>query len=315
MGRVKLEIKRIENNTNRQVTFSKRRNGLIKKAYELSILCDIDIALIMFSPSGRLSHFSGKKRIEDVFTRYINLPDQEREQFLCLKLYKAFISCMQYLLRTLQQLRSENDIALQIANPAAINSDMEELQQEVGRLQHQLQMAEEQIRTFEPDPLRITSMVELESCEKQLLDTLTRVVQRKDYLMRNHLSSYDPSNIQQAMSTSFENEVVNWLPDGGHNQAQMYDASAPINQLRDLSTVMYDRLLQGTTSTPDPNNIGECHVTKSGENFAAWPQVYTSSGLQSTPMPPTLYPQIQHVVKPDMPHMMPHEQVDIPISG
>jgi hypothetical protein len=62
MGRVKLEIKRIENNTNRQVMFSKRRNGLIKKAYELSVLCDIDIALIMFSPSGRLSHFSGKKR-------------------------------------------------------------------------------------------------------------------------------------------------------------------------------------------------------------------------------------------------------------
>lgn len=62
MGRVKLQIKRIENNTNRQVTFSKRRNGLIKKAYELSVLCDIDIALIMFSPSGRLSHFSGHRR-------------------------------------------------------------------------------------------------------------------------------------------------------------------------------------------------------------------------------------------------------------
>lgn len=62
MGRVKLEIKRIDNTINRQVTFSKRRNGLIKKAYELSILCDIDIALIMFSPSGRVSHFSGRRR-------------------------------------------------------------------------------------------------------------------------------------------------------------------------------------------------------------------------------------------------------------
>ncbi|MED6151744.1 hypothetical protein PIB30_085374, partial [Stylosanthes scabra] len=61
MGRVKLEIKRIDNTTNRHVTFSKRRNGLIKKAYELSILCDIDIALIMFSPSGHVSHFSGRK--------------------------------------------------------------------------------------------------------------------------------------------------------------------------------------------------------------------------------------------------------------
>jgi len=62
MGRVKLEIKKIENTVNRQVTYSKRRNGLIKKAYELSILCDIDIALIMFSPSNRLNHFSGKRR-------------------------------------------------------------------------------------------------------------------------------------------------------------------------------------------------------------------------------------------------------------
>jgi len=62
MGRVKLPIKKIENTTNRQVTFSKRRNGLIKKAYELSVLCDVDVALIMFSPSGRATFFSGNKR-------------------------------------------------------------------------------------------------------------------------------------------------------------------------------------------------------------------------------------------------------------
>nr|AIZ95376.1 MADS30 [Erycina pusilla]AIZ95377.1 MADS31 [Erycina pusilla] len=62
MGRAKLQIKRIENKTNMQVTFSKRRNGLIKKAYELSVLCDVDIALIMISPSGKFSEFSGSKR-------------------------------------------------------------------------------------------------------------------------------------------------------------------------------------------------------------------------------------------------------------
>ena len=78
MGRVKLQIKRIENTTNRQVTFSKRRNGLIKKAYELSVLCDIDIALIMFSPSNRLSHFSGRSGVEDVILRYMNLPEHDR---------------------------------------------------------------------------------------------------------------------------------------------------------------------------------------------------------------------------------------------
>ena len=78
MGRVKLQIKRIENTTNRQVTFSKRRNGLIKKAYELSVLCDIDVALLMFSPSGRLSHFSGRSGVEDVILRYMNLPEHDR---------------------------------------------------------------------------------------------------------------------------------------------------------------------------------------------------------------------------------------------
>jgi hypothetical protein len=57
MGRVKLEIKKIENPTNRQVTYSKRRSGLIKKAYELSVLCDIDVGLIMFSPSGKLTQY------------------------------------------------------------------------------------------------------------------------------------------------------------------------------------------------------------------------------------------------------------------
>ena len=54
MGRGKVELKRIENKISRQVTFAKRRNGLLKKAYELSVLCDAEVALIVFSPRGRL---------------------------------------------------------------------------------------------------------------------------------------------------------------------------------------------------------------------------------------------------------------------
>ncbi|KAG6501636.1 hypothetical protein ZIOFF_041519 [Zingiber officinale] len=54
MGRGKIQIKRIENTTSRQVTFCKRRNGLLKKAYELSVLCDAEVALIIFSGRGRL---------------------------------------------------------------------------------------------------------------------------------------------------------------------------------------------------------------------------------------------------------------------
>lgn len=79
MGRVKLEIKKIENSTNRQVTYSKRRNGLIKKTYELSVLCDIDLALIMFSPSGKLTQYCNSS-IEEVIGRFANLTAHERNK-------------------------------------------------------------------------------------------------------------------------------------------------------------------------------------------------------------------------------------------
>ncbi|KAM7253988.1 hypothetical protein ACFE04_031670 [Oxalis oulophora] len=58
MGRGKVEVKRIENPTNRQITFSKRKNGFLKKAFELSILCDAEIALLLFSSSGKPYHFA-----------------------------------------------------------------------------------------------------------------------------------------------------------------------------------------------------------------------------------------------------------------
>ncbi|KAL3624089.1 Alpha-glucosidase 2 [Castilleja foliolosa] len=57
MGRGRVELKRIENKINRQVTFAKRRNGLLKKAYELSVLCDSEVALIIFSNRGKLYEF------------------------------------------------------------------------------------------------------------------------------------------------------------------------------------------------------------------------------------------------------------------
>jgi len=58
MGRGKIEIKRIENANSRQVTFSKRRSGLLKKAQELAILCDAEVAVIIFSNTGKLFEFS-----------------------------------------------------------------------------------------------------------------------------------------------------------------------------------------------------------------------------------------------------------------
>uniref|UniRef100_M1CR51 MADS-box transcription factor n=1 Tax=Solanum tuberosum TaxID=4113 RepID=M1CR51_SOLTU len=70
MGRGKVELKRIENKINRQVTFAKRRNGLLKKAYELSVLCDAEIALIIFSSRGKLYEFCSNSSISKTLERY-----------------------------------------------------------------------------------------------------------------------------------------------------------------------------------------------------------------------------------------------------
>nr|AJP06276.1 DAL3 [Pinus tabuliformis] len=58
MARGKTQMRKIESATSRQVTFSKRRNGLLKKAYELSVLCDAQLGVIVFSPRGKVYEFS-----------------------------------------------------------------------------------------------------------------------------------------------------------------------------------------------------------------------------------------------------------------
>ncbi|KAH7849657.1 hypothetical protein Vadar_021039 [Vaccinium darrowii] len=64
MVRGKTRMRRIENPTNRQITFCKRRNGILKKAFELSVLCDAEVALIVFSPAGKLYEFASSSTLE-----------------------------------------------------------------------------------------------------------------------------------------------------------------------------------------------------------------------------------------------------------
>ncbi|GMP95706.1 hypothetical protein CsSME_00044646 [Camellia sinensis var. sinensis] len=79
MGRVKLKIKRLESISNQQVTYSRRRNGILKKAKELFILCDIDIVLLMFSPTGKATLFRREySNIEEVITKFTQLTPQKR---------------------------------------------------------------------------------------------------------------------------------------------------------------------------------------------------------------------------------------------
>ncbi|XP_031388442.1 agamous-like MADS-box protein AGL104 isoform X2 [Punica granatum] len=311
MGRVKLQIKRIENPTNRQVTFSKRRNGLIKKAYELSILCDIDIALIMFSTSQRVSHFSGRKRIEDVLTRYIDMPDHDRG---------GIIQNKEYLISALKKLKTENEIALQLANPVEPNPNLEELQQEITNLQHQLQMAEDQLRIYEPDPLTFTLQDETDASEKNLLDTLARVTERKKYLLGGQSSTYDPSNLQIYLDTqdgvpsSFENEVDIWLPENEHNSnipscVGADTSSIPIRNSNSPHE-MYDSLAHGTTGI---NGLEACGMgggyPMTTVGLPSWHHNYSATELLSAFMPPTSYQSVKpEMASPGIPSMMTHQQ-------
>ncbi|KAG1469687.1 hypothetical protein G6F56_003109 [Rhizopus delemar] len=69
MGRKKIKIQPIKDDRNRQVTFLKRKYGLMKKAYELSVLCDCEIALIIFNNNGKLVQYASTD-IDKILMKY-----------------------------------------------------------------------------------------------------------------------------------------------------------------------------------------------------------------------------------------------------
>ncbi|MQM03976.1 hypothetical protein Taro_036772 [Colocasia esculenta] len=71
-GRRKIEIRRIESSDVRQVTFSKRRKGLFKKAAELCVLCGAQAAAVVFSPGGKPYVF-GHPSADAVLDRFLGL--------------------------------------------------------------------------------------------------------------------------------------------------------------------------------------------------------------------------------------------------
>ncbi|KAL2629957.1 hypothetical protein R1flu_014643 [Riccia fluitans] len=181
MGRVKLEIKKIENPTNRQVTYSKRRNGLIKKAYELSVLCDIDIAVIMFSPSGKLTQFCKNDRIEDVITRFANTPLHERT--------KRKFENLEYLNKAIRKLNIERELEAQ--QPRLGYGDhsleVEELQATLKKVLLEKQFFEQKARLFQGEESinSLNSVSQLVAIEKELEQALVKVRERKAELAQD----------------------------------------------------------------------------------------------------------------------------------
>ncbi|KAK3230065.1 hypothetical protein Dsin_001946 [Dipteronia sinensis] len=148
MGRGKIEIKRIENTTNRQVTFCKRRNGLLKKAYELSVLCDAEVALIVFSSRGRLYEYSNNNsNIRSTIEKY-------------------------------KKASSDNS---NMTSVTEINAQY--YQQESAKLRQQIQMLQNSNRHLMGDSLSSLTVKELKQLENRLERGITRIRSKKHEML------------------------------------------------------------------------------------------------------------------------------------
>ncbi|TKY65039.1 Agamous MADS-box protein AGL8 [Spatholobus suberectus] len=150
MGRGRVQLKRIENKTSQQVTFSKRRTGLLKKAHEISVLCDAQVALIMFSTKGKLFEYSSERSVEDVLERY--------ERY--------------------------THTALAGAN----NESQGNWSFEYVKLTAKVEVLDRNVRNFLGNDLDPLSMKELQSLEQQLDTSLKRIRTRKNQVMNQSIS-------------------------------------------------------------------------------------------------------------------------------
>ncbi|XP_027161167.1 MADS-box protein AGL42-like isoform X1 [Coffea eugenioides] len=150
MVRGKIQMRRIENATSRQVTFSKRRNGLLKKAYELSVLCDAEVALIIFSQKGKLYEFSSSNMQKTI--------DKYRG---CVK----------------EDQRSDQDIEKYV----------QELKLEAINMANTIEFLEASQRKLLGQDLGSSSLEELQQIDSQLERSLTNVRGRKTQLFKEEI--------------------------------------------------------------------------------------------------------------------------------
>ncbi|XP_060672560.1 agamous-like MADS-box protein MADS2 isoform X2 [Ziziphus jujuba] len=196
MGRGRVELKRIENKINRQVTFAKRRSGLLKKAYELSVLCDAEVALIIFSTRGKLYEFCSSSSMPKTLERYqkcnygaveINKPAKELESSYreYLKLKGRFES----LQRTQRNLLGED--------LGPLNS------KELEQLERQLESSLKQVRSTKAlqTQYMLDQLSDLQNKEQMLIESNRALTIKLDEISsRNHLRQTWEGGDQQTLS-------------------------------------------------------------------------------------------------------------------
>ncbi|XP_066167270.1 MADS-box transcription factor 30 isoform X4 [Oryza sativa Japonica Group] len=151
MGQGKIEMKRIEDATRRQVTFSKRRAGFLKKANELAVLCDAQVGVVVFSDKGKLFDFCSPPVIlMELFHRY--------------------------------------EITTRNTRLQETNRDDEQMVMEITRLRNEIDQLEASLRRQTGEDLSSVSTVdELSQLQLQLESSLSKVHARKDELMSQQL--------------------------------------------------------------------------------------------------------------------------------
>ncbi|KAL9159125.1 hypothetical protein ABFS82_08G114200 [Erythranthe guttata] len=203
MGRKKLAMRRIENPTSRQVTYAKRKDGIVKKANELSVLCDTDVALIMFSPTGRLTSFASTgSRVEDIFLRFVDRPDELRG---------GPINNEEFLSGRLKQLKYE----AQMLEKIAIIEDLEEKLDKLNRKQRESQ---EKMRYYEPDVDKISSILEAGVFQQYLTSAIQRIQLSKAKLLGNQLVHETTENIELQETVAVEMEDTTSVTDQSINR-------------------------------------------------------------------------------------------------
>lgn len=161
MGRGRVQLKRIENKINRQVTFSKRRSGLLKKAHEISVLCDADVALIVFSNKGKLYEYSTDSSMDKILERYERYSYAEKALFSSEADPQADW-CLEY-----SKLKSRVE-SLQKSQRHLMGEQLDSLSfKELQHLDQQLESSLKHIRSKKIQ-LMLDSIAELQKKEKML---------------------------------------------------------------------------------------------------------------------------------------------------
>ncbi|XP_078170017.1 agamous-like MADS-box protein AGL11 isoform X2 [Carex rostrata] len=191
-GRPKIPLVKIQNSTTRHIAYLKRRSGLLKKIYEVSVMSDIDCALIAFSTSGILTQFSNR-RIEDVLIKFLSLREEDT-------MFSTPIPNKEDLMVLLENLKTQ-DMAREAPRLHGSSTsdlpkscwDSEDIQEEVIELQKRLNSLKN-IQRFVSDLRKpIHSPFELKELDGKLFNFLDQVRKRKNYLLSKSATSTDSS--------------------------------------------------------------------------------------------------------------------------